>query len=95
MNEAWLVSEDFNDIASVDEKKGGAEVSICKCNIFKERINSCKLLDLGASGPKVWDKLTTWKENQLSFAGRVRLAKSNLNPKLQKEVISMEIVGLL
>lgn len=56
MNEAWLVSGDFNDIASLDEKKGGVKVSICKCNIFKECINNCKLLDLVASGHKF-----TWR----------------------------------
>jgi hypothetical protein len=33
MQTAWMLAGDFNDIASVDEKKGGAMVSIRKCNI--------------------------------------------------------------
>ncbi|CAK8532340.1 unnamed protein product [Lathyrus sativus] len=56
MHEAWLVARDFNDITSADEKEGGAAISICKCNIFKERVNSCNLLDLGTSGSKF-----TWR----------------------------------
>lgn len=33
-------------------KKGGATVSMRKCNRFVERINACKLMDLGAVGSK-------------------------------------------
>lgn len=69
---------------------------------FKETNDLCKylgraleIIEFQFLIDQVRDKLTTWKENQLSFAGRVTLAKSNLNPKLQKDVISMEIVGLL
>ncbi|MCI30894.1 hypothetical protein A2U01_0052105, partial [Trifolium medium] len=41
-NEAscWLVAGDFNDIAFPEEKKGGAVVSIQKCNIFLDNINA-------------------------------------------------------
>jgi hypothetical protein len=56
MNDAWLVAGDFNDIACGDENKGGAAVSMRKCNKFQERINACYLLDLGAMGHKF-----TWR----------------------------------
>jgi len=38
MNDSWLLVGDFNDIASVNKKKGGVPASIRKCNIFKDRI---------------------------------------------------------
>ncbi|PNX92648.1 hypothetical protein L195_g015788 [Trifolium pratense] len=56
MNEGWLLAGDFNDIASIDEKKRGAKVSVRKCNKFQERINNCNLLDMGAMGYKY-----TWR----------------------------------
>jgi hypothetical protein len=56
MKDAWLLAGDFNDIASVEEKKGGAIPSMRRCSKFRERINACKLLDLGAMGPKY-----TWR----------------------------------
>ncbi|GAU51239.1 hypothetical protein TSUD_129860 [Trifolium subterraneum] len=54
--EPWLVAGDFNDIASADEKGGGVTASRRKCNIFKERIDACNLIDMGAMGPKF-----TWR----------------------------------
>lgn len=42
---------DFNDILSQEEKKGGALVSLRKCQIFKQRINDFNLMDIGAIGP--------------------------------------------
>jgi hypothetical protein len=56
MNASWLLAGDFNDIASANEKKGGAAVSVRKCNIFKKRIEDCKLMDLGSVGSKY-----TWR----------------------------------
>jgi hypothetical protein len=52
MNSRWMLAGDFNDIACSEEKRGGAVTSIRRCNIFKERINACHLLDLGAVGSK-------------------------------------------
>ncbi|MCH79376.1 endonuclease/exonuclease/phosphatase family protein [Trifolium medium] len=56
MNCPWLLAGDFNDIACAAGKKGGAPVSIRRCNLFKDRINACNLLDLGAVGSKY-----TWR----------------------------------
>lgn len=55
-NGKWLVAGDFNDIASQDEKKGGAPINQRKCNIFMERIDRCNLMDMGAIGSKF-----TWR----------------------------------
>jgi exonuclease III len=55
MHEAWMLAGDFNDITCSSEKKGGVVASTRRCNTFVERINSCKLLDLGCVGTKfIW-----------------------------------------
>ncbi|GAU46050.1 hypothetical protein TSUD_191210 [Trifolium subterraneum] len=54
--ESWMMAGDFNDIASQDEKKGGAHVIARICNNFLDNFNACKLMDLGAVGYKF-----TWR----------------------------------
>ncbi|WJX47132.1 hypothetical protein P8452_33857 [Trifolium repens] len=56
IHEPWLLAGDFNDIVCAGEKKGGASASIRKCNTFKDRIDACNLIDMGAMGPKF-----TWR----------------------------------
>jgi hypothetical protein len=56
MQNSWMFAGDFNDIMCIAEKKGGAPVSVRKCNNFRERINACKLMDLGSVGAKF-----TWR----------------------------------
>jgi hypothetical protein len=56
MQDPWMLAGDFNDIACAAEKKGGAPISIRKCNKFKERMDMCHLMDLGAIGSKF-----TWR----------------------------------
>jgi hypothetical protein len=56
MKEPWLLAGDFNDILCVEEKRGGVTASRRKCKIFKDRIDSCGLIDIGAMGPKF-----TWR----------------------------------
>ena len=50
MSDAWLVIGDFNEIASLDEKKGGAETDRAKCQRFADWMNRCGLIDMGSSG---------------------------------------------
>ena len=45
----WLVAGNFNDVSSASEKKGGP-FNQYKANIFNNRINDCKLIDLGWRG---------------------------------------------
>lgn len=47
-----MLTDDFNDIMNITEKKGGVIASTRKCNLFKDRIHECKLMDLGSSGSK-------------------------------------------
>jgi hypothetical protein len=49
---AWMMAGDFNDIKCEAKKRGGAPVSVRKCNKFRERIDDCRLIDMEASGPK-------------------------------------------
>lgn len=53
----WLFVRDFNNIAYMEDKKGGAHASIQKCSVFRERIQDCMLMDLPAAGP-----LYTWRD---------------------------------
>lgn len=56
MQDPWMLAGDFNDIACAAEKKGWAPISIRKYNKFKERMDMCHLMDLGAIGSKF-----TWR----------------------------------
>jgi hypothetical protein len=56
MSGSWMIAGDFNDIASQEEKKGGAPASARKCNNFLDNINKCKLMDTGSVGTKF-----TWR----------------------------------
>ncbi|CAI8603759.1 unnamed protein product [Vicia faba] len=47
---------DFNDILSASDKRGGAKDSEKKRDVFRERIESCNLMDLGSSAHRY-----TWR----------------------------------
>ncbi|XP_058766533.1 uncharacterized protein LOC131640142 [Vicia villosa] len=47
----WLLAGDFNNIAFASEKKGGAQAYSRKCKVFRNNIEECSLMDLGACGP--------------------------------------------
>ncbi|XP_058775146.1 uncharacterized protein LOC131649401 [Vicia villosa] len=55
-HQPWLVEGEFNDIASIKDKKGGAPVSLRRIKLFTDRVNACNLMDMGSHGPKY-----TWK----------------------------------
>lgn len=56
INQLWLMTGDFIDIAFGREKKGGAQASARRCQMFRENMDECNLVDIGASGPKF-----TWR----------------------------------
>jgi hypothetical protein len=56
MKEPWMLAGDFNDISSIEEKRGGVRASERRCSNFKDRINNCKLIEMGSGGPKF-----TWR----------------------------------
>jgi hypothetical protein len=66
ISKGWMMAGDFNDIATQDEKKGGAPVSLRRCNNFLDNINACNLIDLGATGTKF-----TWKGAQVNGHERI------------------------
>jgi hypothetical protein len=78
MKEAWLLAGDFNDIACMEEKKGGVSASLRKCNKFRERISACSLLDMGAMGSKF-----TWRGPMFHGGQRIyeRLDRALCNEK--------------
>ncbi|KAI9122170.1 hypothetical protein K1719_006859 [Acacia pycnantha] len=51
---------DFNEILANSERIGGGGGSYCRMRLFQERINDCRLTDIGAVGPKM-----TWKGPRL------------------------------
>lgn len=65
MSLPWLVMGDFNDISSLDEKRGVAEFRVNAARKFMERCEECSLSDFGSSGCKF-----TWKK---TLHGRVIL----------------------
>ncbi|XP_061342522.1 uncharacterized protein LOC133288718 [Gastrolobium bilobum] len=56
MNEPWLITDDFNEIASPFEKRGGAPVDLYKCNRFASLLTDLKMIDLNSSGSRF-----TWR----------------------------------
>ncbi|KAL7223854.1 hypothetical protein ACSBR1_025335 [Camellia fascicularis] len=84
MKEPWLVAGDFNDFTSANEKR-----SLYKSNSqslsqdqrrsqkFNERLNNCKLMDLGCTGPSL-----TCSNNHQGWANTmVRLDRAMCNTK--------------
>lgn len=70
VDEVWMLTNDFNDIMNIAEKKGGVIASATKCNLFRDRIDECKLMDLSSSGSKfTWKGLITMevKESMRSW----------------------------
>lgn len=55
----WLCIGDFNEISSIWEKQGGAEVSSSRIEKFQAMISDCALMDLEFKG-----NAFTWSNNQ-------------------------------
>ncbi|KAL7222108.1 hypothetical protein ACSBR1_023926 [Camellia fascicularis] len=80
ITDPWLLAGDFNDFASLDEKRtmsGSQNQSQDqrRAQKFTERVNNCNLMDLGCIGPKV-----TWSNNKKGWANTmVRLDRAMCN----------------
>ncbi|KAK4490473.1 hypothetical protein RD792_001150, partial [Penstemon davidsonii] len=59
----WLLTGDFNEVLSVQEKRGGNLPVLSRCNRFKDMIDACGLIDLGFRGPKF-----TWSDSRVGLA---------------------------
>lgn len=92
MQESWLLTGDFNDIVSQQEKKRGAPVSLRRCQIFKDRINNCNLMDLGALGPQFTRKGPLFNGYQRIFE-RLDRAFSNNSGRLQFPNVIVKVLS--
>lgn len=48
----WVITGDFNEVLLGEDKFGGRNVNINRALKFQERLNSCKMIDIGFSGPQ-------------------------------------------
>ncbi|XP_058767392.1 uncharacterized protein LOC131641086 [Vicia villosa] len=91
VNSSWLLAGDFNDIAFAHEKKGGAPASSRKCKLFRDNMNDCNLLDLGANGPAYTWRGPIYHGGQRIFE-RLDRALSNENWRLQFHEASIKVL---
>lgn len=54
----WMAIGDFNEVLTVDEKKGGGPLDTSRALRFAEMLDNCDLTDLGFIGPRfTWTNL--------------------------------------
>lgn len=67
-SEPWLVAGDFNDFASQNEKHSfSTNQDQARTRKFQARLNRCKLMDLGCSGPRL-----TWSNGRQGMANTLK-----------------------
>ncbi|XP_028075296.1 uncharacterized protein LOC114277597 [Camellia sinensis] len=82
MNDPWLVAGDFNDFTTANDKRsfhGSHQQTFSRdqrrSRKFNERIDNCKLIDLGCIGP-----MLTWSNNREGWSNTmVRLDRAMCN----------------
>ncbi|KAI9119566.1 hypothetical protein K1719_009442 [Acacia pycnantha] len=81
-NGPWLLAGDFNEIKTPLEQRGGGRVNEARCQIFKDWIQDCNLIDIDAHGP-----FFTWKCPQWNGLDRVykRLDRCLCNVQWQED----------
>ena len=47
----WVLTGDFNEPLTEEDKFGGRAVSVNKSLLFKECLDKCNMIDIGFSGP--------------------------------------------
>ncbi|XP_028100952.1 uncharacterized protein LOC114300280 [Camellia sinensis] len=79
MTEPCLVTGDFNDFASQNEKRSFSSAQDhTRTRKFQARLNRCKLMDLGCSGPRL-----TWTNGRQGLANTLDRAVCNTEWRLQ------------
>ncbi|KAK9291995.1 hypothetical protein L1049_019947 [Liquidambar formosana] len=76
----WILAGDFNQISSLNEKRGGSEKGGSRRCKFQEWVNKCKLVDLAFSGPPL-----TWcnmREGNARISERIDKAFANVEWRL-------------
>ena len=64
MNHGWLIGDDFNDLMSATEKRGGGHVPDRRCNLFKNRIDECNIM----CWVGIWNRETVLKGVNRTFS---------------------------
>ncbi|GAU35182.1 hypothetical protein TSUD_319920 [Trifolium subterraneum] len=82
INESWLMVGDFNEIASPEEKKGGVQVDIKKCQQFNSWIYECNLLEVTTAASKFTWRGPKWNERNRIFKKLDRIL-CNINWRLK------------
>ncbi|XP_061354598.1 uncharacterized protein LOC133299173 [Gastrolobium bilobum] len=91
MNEAWILSGDFNEIMMASEKRGGGLVDVNRCNRFANTLSACGVLDLGGDGNRF-----TWRAPKFSHLDRVfkRLDRAAANEGWRTEFEDADVLVL-
>ena len=55
----WIITGDFNEVLLGEDKFGGRPISISRAINFQECLNTCGMINLGFSGPRL-----TWTNRQ-------------------------------
>ncbi|XP_074318679.1 uncharacterized protein LOC141655501 [Silene latifolia] len=74
-NLPWMLAGDFNETRSIQERHGGDQNMIRRCNAFNNWIEDCELIELEFSGP-----LHTWaRGNSIETRQSARLDRALCN----------------
>ncbi|KAI7988231.1 hypothetical protein LOK49_LG13G01142 [Camellia lanceoleosa] len=91
MTEPWLVAGDFNDFACQNEKRSFSTAQDhTRTRKFQARLNRCKLMDLGCSGPRL-----TWTNGRQGLANTLeRLDRVGCNTEWRLQFQEGEVRNL-
>lgn len=73
----WVIAGDFNEVLIGEDKSGGRPISLGKDLLFQECLDTCKMIDIGFSGPRY-----TWSNHRpLAHLVQERIDRVFVNAK--------------
>ncbi|XLR40135.1 hypothetical protein S83_024842 [Arachis hypogaea] len=90
MSGDWMLVGDFNEIAYVSEKKGDSRSDLNACQMFKNWINDCSLIDLSFVGTKFTWRGPQWEGHERVFK-RLERALVNANWRIRFSEAKVDI----